>query len=219
MAPCKLPFMGSLLLTTCNSWSFSYVLIRLGVSFVEFLVFAQMLVSCMPFLIIMLLVGITFLWDETEAAVGQSKGFKFKKYRNLQVLEKLINAGVRFRIFPATGITCPWVQIVGGFAVVKLHSSLEFSYFVLFLQYFSICVFNNIHSFGGAGAIYSKSQGSLIAAKREVLKKKVPKIARREIKSLTPLRIWFGSNFADELTCLVIQDFCINQTISLLLME
>jgi hypothetical protein len=43
------------------------------------------------------------------------------------------------------------------------------------------------------------------------------KLERRMRKSLMPLKLYFGNNFVDGLTPLVIQDFCARQTASLLL--
>lgn len=38
------------------------------------------------------------------------------------------------------------------------------------------------------------------------------------LKSLGPLKIQFGNNFVEALTPLVVQEFCVQQTISLLLL-
>lgn len=54
--------------------------------------------------------------------------------------------------------------------------------------------------------------------------KKVPglegkKLIRRQVKGCSMLKVKFGSNFIDRGTPLVIQNFCINQTVSLTLIK
>lgn len=47
----------------------------------------------------------------------------------------------------------------------------------------------------------------------------VSKVNRREIKAFRPLRVRLESCFIDRGTALVTQDMCLNQIVSLLLME
>lgn len=44
-------------------------------------------------------------------------------------------------------------------------------------------------------------------------------VLAREIRSCGVLKIKFGSNYVDKGTPLVIQDFCVNQTLNLLLID
>lgn len=216
LSPCQLPFLGSQLLTTCSGWSFCMVLIRLLLAIFEFLVISQIIQSAIPYGLFLLLSGIILLWDEVEKAFSNSSGnHVVNKYRKLQVLEKLINACVRTRVFPVLTFACPSVQMLSGFAIIKLNSSMKLShFFTLAVMYFAAALFGII-VLGGAGTIFTKSHRCLVAQNWL----KTNKIQRRELKSLQPLRIWFGSNFVDNLTSLVIQHFCMIQTMNLLLLS
>lgn len=194
----------------------SFVLIRLGLALFESMVIWQIIASVVPYAAFILLLGILFLWDETETVIRHGNGGFLRRYRNLQVLEKLVNSCVRYRIFSIVAMASPILQVFAGFALVKHHSSLELSHLVfLGMEVFMSFFFGNIVIFGGAGAIFGKSKGLLV---KEANRCRSHKILRREIQALMPLKIWLGSNFVDVLTPIVIQHFCIVQTMNLLLL-
>lgn len=220
ISPCQLPFLGSLFFSTCSGWSVALILSRFVLALLEYVILTQMVLSGYLYAVFMLLSGIIFLWNESEKAFcshGNCKRNKFMtKYRQLQVMEKVINSCIRFRIFPLHAMVSPTVQILSCYAIVKLHSSMELSHLVsLLVTAFVSFVFGNLIVFGGAAMIYSKSCGCLVTAKDW---HKNHKIHKRVMHSMTPLKCWFGSNYVDFLTPLVIQHFCISQTINLLLL-
>lgn len=215
LSPCQLPFLGSLLLTTCSGWTFSMLLARCALAILEFLFISQILVSEIFYLVFILLSAIIILWNECKKCPDTLSA---RKYRNLMILEKLINSCVRARIFTIITMLCPILQIFGSYIIIKFHSSLEWSQLITVIMIDYYCILYNVMALGGAGSIHSKSCEWLIMTKNDCLEHKSNKFRRREIKSMTPLRIWFGSNFVDHLTPLVIQHFCIGQTINLLLM-
>lgn len=143
------------------------------------------------------------------------------KYQNLQVAKKLTNSCLWSHMFPCIALISPCPEILGGFSVVKLHSFLEIEHLVLIIIIVFACASFNICMliFSGAGSIYSQSKRWLIIAKKECCYQTALSIERREIKSMMALRIWFRNNYLDNLTSLVIQDFCMGQTISLLLLS
>lgn len=216
MSPCQLPFLGSLLLTTCSGWYFSFVLIRLALDFFEFMFLSHLLVSVTPYVILILMCGIIFLWNGCQRSLGNPMRYIYRaNYRKLLILEKLVNACVRYRIFPIVAMGCPIVEIVGCSVIIKLHSTLEMSQLVSLMILFFYCTIYNVLFINAAGIIHSKSVAWLVEANKGCWRNK---ILRREIQSTMPLRLWFGANFVDGLTTLVIQNFCVNQTISLLLL-
>lgn len=73
---------------------------------------------------------------------------------------------------------------------------------------------SNLVIFGGAGTIFSSSAKWL----KVVQNQQRNDFRRRVVKSMRPLRIYFGSNYVDNLTTLVIQHFCMIQTMNLLLL-
>lgn len=215
MIPCQLPFIGSILLNSCSGWTNDFVMIRLGLSVFEFVNTALVLVPPIPYILFVLVSAIMLLWNECAMAHGDQSTMK---YRNLQVLEKLVNSCVRYRILPVLTGVCPIVQIFAGYIITKFHSSMKISHlvFIMIMDYF--CTLYSVMVLTAAGSIYAKSSGWIEKAKNACSKDKEKKIRRREIRSMMPIRIWFGSNFVDTLTALVIEDFCIGQIISLLLM-
>lgn len=81
---------------------------------------------------------------------------------------------------------------------------------LVFLDVFSF----NMVLFTGSGKLRGKSASHL-----DWLKGKARgKMEKRFVKSLAPLKIKFGSNFVDELTALVIQDFCSVQIMNCLIL-
>lgn len=217
MSPCQLPFLGSLLLTTCSSPSTYFVLIRIGLALLEFLVVTHLLVSELPYGLFMLLGGILTLWDAFQkTVVNYGSEIVILKYRKMQVLEKLVNSCLQSRVFPIMAMVSPIAQIFTGFAIVEFHSSMDLSHMVSMLVFLAGSSLVNLSVFAGAGSICCKSLKWLKAAKNCHMTNKVQK---RAIKSMTPLRIFFGSNYVDVLTPLVVQNFCLNQTLSLLLLS
>lgn len=216
VSPCQLPFLGSLLLTTCSGWSVPLLLARLFLATFEFFAFSQMLLPSILYAFFMLLAAIILLWDEAERKFVNCAELNLIKYRKLQVLEKLINSCVRGRIFPVLAVTAPYVQVMCVFVAVKFHFSLETSHLVALLMLVFLSVLFNVIVFSGAGHIHIKSCRWLVAAK---IQYKSHKIRSRVIKSMIPLRIWFSSNFVSDLTALVVQHFCICQTMNLLLLS
>ncbi|OXA41637.1 hypothetical protein Fcan01_23883 [Folsomia candida] len=133
--------------------------------------------------------GILFLWEESSKILSYPK-FSLG-YRKLQVMESVLNGAIRSKLFPILLIISPCMQIIATFAVIKFQ-----------------------HVMPAAGATYRTSCYYLKSLKGMVNNSLETKL----LKSYTPLKIRFGSNFMDELTPLIIQQFCTMQTINLLLL-
>lgn len=177
---------------------------------------SQMMLAGIPHGLFMLMGGTLILWDEFNRVFSSNLDSPrfLKKYRELQVLEKLNNSCLRFNTFSKMAFACPIVEIFSGFAIVKLHHSMDIFYLVALLVAKFVAALVNLVVFG-AGSIYSQSWKWL---QTEQNLRKGNKFERRVIKSMMPLRIWFGSNYVDPLTPLVVQHFCISQTMNLLLL-
>lgn len=221
MVPCQLPFSGSLLLSTCKGSGISFVFVRVVLAIFEGLVTSQMLIAAVLYAVVILLMTFILFWLEMDT-VFHSKcesSAAIKRYRRVQVMEKLINSCVRERIFPLISVAYPIVQVFGAVALVKLHDTMEWSHLIFVMtEPLSVSIFG-VLVFGLAGFVYSKSCRWIVSEKHGCTRSnKKDKIQRRELKSMMPLRIWFGSNFVDRLTSLVIQHFCFSQTVNLLLL-
>jgi hypothetical protein len=123
------------------------------------------------------------------------------------------------------------MQIVCMFATIRLHDRIGmpgFSFFPLMgLDNFITVFFMNDFASGIVmkSGLYLSTwrNASLLThsnqANNNNNKKRYHQV-RREIKSCTRMKVGFGSaNYIDRLTPLVMEDFCINQTLSLILLS
>lgn len=219
LLPCQLPFLGSVILPGCEftrSPFPSHVYLNLVVKVVlilfEFSQIFRNLITGMHYGMYIVIAGILHLWEASSKIVG-SPGFS-KNYRQLQVLEAVVNGALRDKLFPSFLVLCPFMQIMATYASVKFHDGMPATYliFVVLLSVEGV-ILNGLYS-TAAAVIYRKSDAYLKAAKGVVL----IKLDKKVLKSYTPLRVRFGSNFMDRLTPLVLQEFIAMQTINLLLL-
>lgn len=152
-----------------------------------------------------------------SSAFGRRIGLttRIKLYRCLQVLEKEQNRFGSERVVPAILVVAPIVQIFCTFVLIKLARSLTSEGYITYPFIISVCVVACMlfETFAAQLGIKSKKLSG-----DWLMEKNISKINRRVIKSFQPIRIKVGSNFIDRGTALVTQDFCITQTVSLLLM-
>lgn len=174
---------------------------------------SKMIVSAVPYATYILLTGIIVLWNESEQAFSTCSESSFLKYRKLQVVEKLVNSCERNRIFPIIAMAAV-MEIMGGFVAIKYHSSVETTHLVSLLTIVLLCLVFTVIVFGGAGSIYKKSCRWLITAKNHNQAHKTPS-HRITYAVENQVRI----NFVNALTPLVVQHFCIIQTLNLLLLS
>lgn len=129
--------------------------------------------------------------------------------------EKVLNSCTKGRIFPVTMWIIPCVQIGLGIINIKLGQSNnvdQLRMLVFSAAYLVVLIFTMI-TFSAAGKVNSVSKVWIQQCNRAV-RTRGEKLLK---KSLQPLKIQFGSNFAEALTPLVVQGFCISQTASALM--
>jgi hypothetical protein len=151
-------------------------------------------------------------------------------YRELQVIQSMFNGCMQTWFVPALIFTGSMMQVVCMFATVRLHDRIPMPGFLFFpmmgVDNFITVFFMNDFASG----IVMKSEmylrmwknSSLIMGKEIKGKKRqiVPMLNKREIKSCGLMKVRFGgANYIDRLTPLVMEDFCINQTLSLILLN
>lgn len=114
----------------------------------------------------------------------------------------------------------PFVEVLSLFVIIKLHTEIPFPGFLIFPEGF-VTAFSSIMVFETVAAVLNAKSSKMIAAWKQICytEKRNAKVKRREVGALRPLIVKFGSNFIDQGTPLVTQDFCVNQTVSLLLMK
>lgn len=138
-----------------------------------------------------------------------------KLYRNLQILEKQLNRTLSTRVIPAILVVVPAVEIFCTFVVIKLLRFLPSEEFYTYPYATFICVTVLMVFETFAAQLFVNSEQLCTDWLKEP---GLTRLNRRRIRSLQPMRIKVGSNFVDRGSALITQDFCINQTVSLLLM-
>lgn len=227
--PCQLPFLGSIILPrsvcSANFWTLdstgigpcSIILMTIGLTIFEFLVWFNLTLTASYYVAFIFLAGI-FLLLEESSRIFSSIRFT-NEYRELQILENLLNSCVRYRIFQVVAFFSPICQILGGITIIKFHSVLNLSHLIFFFVVYTASLVLGWVLFSGSGIIYVRSVSWLSRVKCGFGCNGRSKIDRRALMSMAPLRVWFGSNFVDCLTPLVIQHFCLVQTVTLLLLR
>ncbi|OXA37329.1 hypothetical protein Fcan01_27924 [Folsomia candida] len=195
--------------------------IKLSFAILEFISLQQLVTTSVYYLATVLLHGISFLWMSCTTFVhGYTPAGNIAwllAYKELKVYEKLLNYCTKSRIFLITALLVPGLQILLCYTSLKLFHSEHISNFEasLFLwAYFLVLVFTML-LFSAAAQINSLSVNWIAKFKGSGDKK----LERRMHKSLMSLRLEFGNNFVETLTPLVVQEFCVRQTVSCLLVK
>jgi hypothetical protein len=113
-------------------------------------------------------------------------------------------------------IAAPIIQILSAFALIQSYDvsgGLELIFFGLAIIDSSIV---NLLFFTGAQQFHTTIKKWL--TKMKGIRGKNRERAR-VLSSMTPLRLWLGSNWVDKMTPLILQQFCWVQIANLLLLE
>jgi hypothetical protein len=189
----------------------AFGLLRIPLIAFELAFFLTSIVMTAMKLVYILMAGILSLWQESSNLDVTD----VNEFRKAQLFERLLNSCVRSNLFPIAAVVSPTVQILCAFALIHSHYLLGISELLFFGIFFFDSVMINVLFFTGAKQVFSNSGEWLDKMQRKHGKNKVQ---RRVLKSMLPLRVWFGSNWVDRMTPLVIQDFCSIQTVNLLLL-
>lgn len=117
----------------------------------------------------------------------------------------------------------PAVEVVAQFVCIQLHDKIPMPGFLVFPMMGVDALIVNVLVFTLASWINTRSEDILIQFGKRLNTMKLSsmeqKIVKKAIKSCLTMSIKFGSNFIDRATPLVIQHFCINQAVSLILIK
>jgi hypothetical protein len=217
VAPCKPPFLGSHFLKgkQClpmyEQWS--NMPLHLALIGINFLLQMQFIARTALYTGYVLMAASAFLWLEILTLLNKQTYFG-RDYKSLEVFEKILNSCTRRRIFPGVATPMTLIQILAIFAVLRGSGTASLPSILVYLIATNNSLIVNITVFTMAGKIFCRSKQWIKKARG----KSQGKLQRRVIKSFAPLRLCFKDNFADEMTCLVVQNFCFLQTVSLLLL-
>ena len=140
-------------------------------------------------------------------------------WNQIQILERTFNAFQKEFRAPGFFTSLLLVQIGLQYVLIGYSRHLNMGDLILFIFFFvnsSSCIFMN---YTLASWIYSHSK-HLIGKWRRLSPNKTRRgLHLKQLRAYRPLRVQFGSNFVDEGTPLVVQNFILVQTVNLLLMR
>jgi hypothetical protein len=141
-------------------------------------------------------------------------------YNGIVLLNKLVISRCGKVLFPTT-FCGPWVmQILCLYVTIHSIEGLHknpFLFTIFFCFSIDLVIISVVMSTIGS-RIHTTSVSTREVLVRNARKRK-DKLAERRVKSLLPVHVRLGGNFIDRTTPIVIQDFCVLQTVSLLLLE
>lgn len=140
-------------------------------------------------------------------------------YKCIQVLEKSFNDFLMIRIVPALLIFSPGLQLIVQYVCINHHRDIPMPGFLVFPLIGGDAGINNILVFTLASGINIASERAIQGMRNKVIGLEQGKLLRRRLRGCSVLKVKFGSNFIDRGTPLVIQNFCINQTVALTLIK
>lgn len=192
----------------------SCILIFFGI--LEFVIAMQLAFGGIYYIAIILLSGVIFLWIECQTFIRRFRTGLVDQleYRKVQIFEKILNACTRDRIFLKAAILMPSLQIFLSFAVIKMYQSSQVVGVItaIFLTVYLFVLAFTLQSFSAAAKANSSSHSWINSCKV----KSTSKCEKKFHRSLAPLKLMFDNNFVEVLT-LVVQEFCIRQMVSFLL--
>lgn len=212
--PCKAPLLSALFCQNGRLDVPHFVQRTIFVVF-EFLNMTTVIVGAGYHAVATLVPCLCFLSTELKRLDDFSQGIS--DYRKLQVLEKIVNSVIRERIFAIYGYFLPFAQLIFCFVAIKICHVPEASIMraAMFIAAYIGLLTVSMTTFSMAGFVIRFSTKWIMGFKKI---SKSP-VTKRICRSLTPLRVQFGNNFVEPMTPLVIQEFCIRQTTTLLLLS
>lgn len=222
--PWQPPFFGSFLfslypnqenrtLYACSLYNVSRFLILL----LEYVIFSQTVLSASFHIIYVVVAGICSISKYT-GALSYRPGPRengISEYRILHVATNYVNDCIKHTLFPACIVEPPLLQMLGTFACIKLRNEIDWPLFGLFPLIVCISFILTVMPLLAAGNVFVTTCQVLERWRSHVGEENG--YWRRIVKSMRPLRIYFGGNFVDASTPLVVQDFCMRQIASLLM--
>lgn len=191
-------------------------IIKAGLALLEFVQCSQIGVTSLYYAICFLTTTFSRLWLDCKVLTESRDNFEdqVKIYRKIGIFEKILNSCIRSRIFLTLALLGPAFQILTGFALIEVVNSPDLSILLACRVIYVGVVAVTLICFSVAGQV-NQISGSWITGRRAICKSRAD---RQQLRSLVPLRIQFGTNYVEALTPLVVQEFCVQQTASLLIL-
>ncbi|XP_035711648.1 uncharacterized protein LOC118437013 [Folsomia candida] len=229
--PCSPPFLLSIMKDCASiTWSIRSLGMQHLVILLEFWMTSHIILGGTFEIVYILFAGIVSMLNyfavlrsniQTARSTAELK-YSTELYQSIQILEKMFNGFLMQRLIPVFMLLMPTLQILLQYVCVMMHGEIPMPAFLLFpITWVNIFV-SNIFVFTLASWVNNISTKVLQELMSAIVQCRCGR--RRSslvkgVKACAVLKIKFGSNFIDSGTPLVIQDFCLTQTMSLILID
>ncbi|OXA46128.1 hypothetical protein Fcan01_19255 [Folsomia candida] len=226
-SPCAVPFFGSMS-PYCekNVWTPPCSYIRMGMFAVEYWIWLHIAYDGTFFMFYTFFVAIVCILikdlgtgDNNDENKDILVGQVFRTYRCIQLLDKVQNSAMKGQVVPAVLGLIPQIQVFSLFVCIRLYSSIQLPNFLLFPLILTDATVVNLVINTLAAGVYTNSSMVLKNMTRGLETFPFRSGFRRELIACQPTKVQFGQNFVDKGTPLVIENFCFNSTVSLLLLH
>jgi hypothetical protein len=151
--------------------------------------------------------------DTTTSAIRS----RIRVYKIMQILMSCWTGCTRKGVLPLILQAATSVCIISLYVCLVMSDQIPFPGFLLFPLLLVNCVCFIIFICTKASKINTTSIGFIAQEQGTLVHFNKSALLRKMVKSIPPLKVEFASNYIDKLTPLVLLDFCINQTVSVLI--
>lgn len=143
-------------------------------------------------------------------------------YSGLQLLLTLFNSMNQAGIMNVITVTIVFIQVIGLYVIITMYDAIDKVMLMIFLIGFVnsiLCVFVML---GQASRVYPASVTAIKKFQKCIALSKSGRngMLKKIVRHWRPMKVqFFSSNFFDQLTPLVIEHFCIDTTISLMILN
>lgn len=162
------------------------------------------------------------LQTDSVRIAGRQEGVLdiFREYMQLQLMVRQVNITFRDLLIPGTIAMISNLGVFSLYVTVRLHGVIPMPGFLFFPLLLSDTVLVIAIDFASAGFVYMESKNIVTEwQKNSSFRTRKKSMVHTKARSFSPLKFQFGMNFIDELTSFTVLDYCLNQTVSLLLMS
>jgi hypothetical protein len=144
---------------------------------------------------------------------------RIRVYKILQILMSSWNGFNRKCVLPCILQAATIVCIISLYVCLVMSGEIPLPGFLLFPLLLVNCVCFIIFICTKASSVNISSIAFIAQERSRLAKFNKNALLRKVVKSIPPLKVEFASNYIDKLTPLVLLNFCINQTVSLLIIK
>lgn len=143
-------------------------------------------------------------------------------YQRILLVEKSFNNFIKNQILPGLIFCAVVLEVLALYVCIELHRQVEMPGFLIFPMVMVDSVLTNLLVLTLASYVDKNSKNALSNLTRKLVHirgRTDRAIAQRRLRSCPSLKVRIWMNFVDRLTPLIAQTFCINQTVSLIMIK